>query len=82
MKKLLFILLLTGAVSAQAQRIPEMIEYTEIYDFLEELTTDGVIRSNAAVKPYTRDAIAKMLAEAQSEQERQAIQDCINKLNS
>lgn len=43
-----------------------MIEYTEIYDFLEELTTDGVIRSNAAVKPYTRDAIAKMLAEAQS----------------
>lgn len=66
MKKLLFILLLTGAVSAHAQRIPEMIEYTEIYDFLEELTTDGVIRSNAAVKPYTRDAIAKMLAEAQS----------------
>ena len=49
-----------------AQRIPEAIEYTEIYDFLEELTTDGVIRSNAAIKPYTRDAIARMLAEAQS----------------
>lgn len=49
-----------------AQRIPEAIEYTEIYDFLEELTTDGVIASNAAVKPYTRDHIARLLAEAQS----------------
>ena len=49
-----------------AQRIPEAIEYTEIYDYLEELTTDGIISSNAAVKPYTRDAIARMLVEAQS----------------
>ena len=49
-----------------AQRIPEAIEYTEVYDFIEELTTDGVISSNAAIKPYTRDAIARMLAEAQS----------------
>ncbi|MBQ7439605.1 MAG: hypothetical protein IJV28_06505 [Paludibacteraceae bacterium] len=49
-----------------AQRIPEAIEYTEIYDFLEELTTDGVIASNAAIKPYTRDHIARLLAEAQS----------------
>ena len=52
--------------SLHAQRIPEAIEYTEIYDFLEELTTDGIISSNAAIKPYTRDAIGKMLAEAQS----------------
>jgi len=49
-----------------AQRIPQAIEYTEIYDFLEELTTDGVIHSNAAIKPYTRDHIARLLAEAQS----------------
>ena len=49
-----------------AQRIPQAIEYTEIYDFLEELTTDGVISSNAAIKPYTRDAIGRMLKEAQS----------------
>ncbi len=49
-----------------AQRIPEMIEYTEVYDFLEELTTDGVIRTNAAIKPYTRDYIAARLLEAQS----------------
>ena len=43
-----------------------MIEYTEIYDFLEELTTDGVIQTNAAIKPYTRDYIAARLREAQS----------------
>jgi len=52
--------------SLHAQRIPQAIEYTEIYDFLEELTTDGVIRSNAAIKPYTRDHIARLLAEAQT----------------
>ena len=49
-----------------AQRIPQAIEYTEIYDFIEELTSDGVISSNAAIKPYSRDAIARMLSEAQS----------------
>ena len=49
--------------SLLAQRIPEMIEYTEIYDFLEELTTDGVIQTNAAIKPYTRDYIAARLME-------------------
>ena len=43
-----------------------MIEYTEVYDFLEELTTDGVIQTNAAIKPYTRDYIAARLMEAQS----------------
>ena len=64
--KLLAIVLLCGALSLSAQRIPEMIEYTEIYDFLEELTTDGVIRTNAAIKPYTRDYIAARLMEAQS----------------
>ena len=53
-------------LAMRAQRIPQAIEYTEIYDFLEELTTDGVIRSNAAVKPYTRDYIARLLVEAQS----------------
>ena len=52
--------------SMHAQRIPEALEYSEIYDFIEELTTDGVIESNAAIKPYTRDAIARMLAEAQT----------------
>ncbi len=49
-----------------AQRIPQALEYTEVYDFIEELTNDGVIQSNEAIKPYTRDAIARMLLQAQS----------------
>ena len=53
------------ALSVSAQRIPEMIEYTEVYDFIEELTTDGIIQTNAAIKPYTRDYIAARLKEAQ-----------------
>ena len=58
--------LLLVPYSLWGQRIPQAIEYTEVYDFLEELTTDGIIRSNAAVKPYTRDCIARLLMEAQS----------------
>ena len=65
-KRYLTILAIFCTLSVHAQRIPQAIEYTEVYDFLEELTTDGVIESNAAIKPYTRDAIARMLALAQS----------------
>lgn len=66
--KYILVLLLCSLffIPSKAQRIPEAIEYTEIYDFIEELTTDGVISSNAAIKPYTRDYIARLLAEAQS----------------
>jgi len=59
-------ILFVAPCSLKAQRIPQAIEYSEIYDFLEELTTDGVIATNAAVKPYTRDYIAARLREAQS----------------
>ena len=40
------------------------IEYTEVYDFLDELATDGVIEVTEAVKPYRRDRIAAWLVEA------------------
>ena len=66
MRSKILAIVLFCALSVSAQRIPEMIEYTEIYDFLEELTTDGVIQTNAAIKPYTRDYIAARLREAQS----------------
>ena len=65
MRSKLLTILLFCALSVSAQRIPEMIEYTEVYDFIEELTTDGVIETNAAIKPYTRDYIAARLREAQ-----------------
>lgn len=68
MKRLLSAVLIIAGCSlsiVQAQRLPQAVEYTEIYDFLEELTTDGVVSSNAAIKPYTRDYIARLLLEAQ-----------------
>ena len=67
-KRILIFLLSTVLcpLSLWAQRIPQAIEYTEIYDFLEELTTDGIIASNSAIKPYSRDHIAALLVEAQS----------------
>lgn len=61
---LLAVLLLTASV-AQAQVIPEALEYTEIYDFLDELATDGIIDLTEAVRPYNRAQIAGMLRTAQ-----------------
>ena len=52
------------SMMAHAQRIPQALEYTEIYDFIEELTTDGIIQSNAAIKPYSRHYIAQLLQQA------------------
>ena len=54
--KLLAIVLLC-TLSIYAQRIPQAIEYSEIYDFIEELTTDGVISANAAIKPKGKNSI-------------------------
>ena len=66
MKKLsniLFALLLTGMLGAQ--NIPESMDYTMLYDFLDELATDGVIHINSAIQPYSRNTIAALLREAQ-----------------
>lgn len=49
----------------QAQAIPVSMQYTEVYDYLDELITDGVITHQTAVRPYTRKQVADMLAEAQ-----------------
>ena len=56
--------------SAIAQNIPQAIEYTEIYDFIEELQCDGIIQANTAVKPYTRNQIAAWLKEASEQSTR------------
>ena len=62
MKRLVHIvsaILLVGTLSAQ--NIPEALEYTQIYDYLDELATDGVIHINSALKPFNRNAIAALL---------------------
>lgn len=50
---------------AQAQAIPVSMQYTEVYDYIDELITDGVITHQTAVRPYTRKQVADMLVEAQ-----------------
>jgi len=50
-----------------AQNIPVSLEYTRLYDFLDELATDGVIHSQTeAVRPFTRLQVANMLLEAEA----------------
>ena len=65
-KLLLFTLTIFSTLFLAAQDIPEHISYTRIYDFLDELATDGIIELNSAVKPYSRSFIADKLTEAES----------------
>ena len=62
----LLIVMLLGVCMAQAQVVPEALEYTMVYDFLDELATDGVIDQTEAIRPYTRKQIADMLLVAQA----------------
>ena len=57
--------LIALAPQLRAQAVPEALEYTEVYDFLDELATDGVIDLTEAVRPFTRTQIAAMLRTAQ-----------------
>ena len=66
MKKNLLILLLCISSWCAAQNIPVSLSYTRLYDFLDELMTDGVINAHqTAVRPYTRSQVADMLEQAQ-----------------
>ena len=65
-KKYWLIVLLLAATAVVAQNIPVPLNYTKVYDFVDELLTDGVIVHQTAVRPYSRMQIAQMLVEAQS----------------
>lgn len=52
-------------VEGRAQAIPVATQFTQIYDYIDELLTDGIIVHQTAVRPYTRKQIADMLLEAQ-----------------
>ena len=67
MKRLLVLsTLLVSLLISWAQDIPEHISYSRVYEFLDELATDGFIRLNSTVKPYSRTFIAMKLLEAES----------------
>ena len=48
-----------------AQNIPVPLTQVKLYDFLDELLTDGLITHQTAVRPYSRKQVANMLLEAQ-----------------
>lgn len=50
---------------AVAQNIPVPLTQERLYDFIDELLTDGVITHQSAIRPYTRKQVANMLIEAQ-----------------
>ena len=60
------LLVMCGLMFGMAQNIPVPLTQTKLYDYLDELVTDGVICAQTAVRPYTRGQVAKMLVEAQS----------------
>lgn len=66
-KRLISILLLSMVcLTTMAQAIPVSMQYTQVYDFIDELIVDGVISRQTTVQPYTRIQIAQMLTEAQT----------------
>ena len=49
-----------------AQNIPVPLTQTRLYDFIDELLTDGVVTHQSAIRPYTRSQVADILLEAQA----------------
>ncbi len=67
MKRYTYILLLffgLSSVGVMAQDIPVSLDYTRLYDYIDELATDGVITLNSIQRPYSRIYIAEKLEEA------------------
>lgn len=59
------ILLMCVCCGLWAQNIPVALNYTKVYDYIDELITDGIVVNQTAVRPYTRNQIADMLVQAQ-----------------
>ena len=64
-KRSFLIVLLCISSWCAAQNIPVPLTYTRVYDFLDELITDGMITHQTAVRPYTHSQVADMLEQAQ-----------------
>ena len=58
-------MLLGFGLLSMAQNIPVPLTQVKLYDFLDELLTDGLITHQTAVRPYSRKQVATMLLEAQ-----------------
>lgn len=51
--------------SVWAQNVPVPLTETRLYDFLDEIATDGVVSINTAIRPYSRAQVAAILEEAE-----------------
>lgn len=66
-RKWLIIIWVIGVTcNLAAQNIPVSLSYVRLYDYLDELITDGVITAQTTVRPYTRTQVASMLLEAEN----------------
>ncbi len=83
-KIIVFALLISIVLSAQ--NIPIHTSYFRIYDFMDELATDGFFDLNSAIKPYSRAFVAEKLLEAKqhsdkmSKRQRQQLDFHLNEL--
>ena len=65
-RRLLIVLWIFAAwCNISAQNIPVPLTYTRLYDYLDELFTDGIVTAQSVVRPYTRLQVATMLQQAQ-----------------
>jgi len=63
MKPFFLFVLLMISLPLSSQYLPESIQNTSIYHFLDEMANDGIISVNSAIQPYSRRFIAKKLEE-------------------
>lgn len=66
---LLAIAFSAGVLSLRAQAIPVPLTYARLYDFIDEMATDGIIEINEATRPFTRRQVANMLVKVQEREQ-------------
>jgi hypothetical protein len=69
LRKLVYLFCLFGIIilntNLYSQEIPQSVNNTAIYEFLDELANNHIIEINSAVKPYSRLFISQRLKEAE-----------------
>ena len=58
-------MILLSSGIAMTQNIPVPLTEVKLYDYLDELITNGVINAQTAIRPYSRTQVANMLRQAQ-----------------
>ncbi|MBK7388955.1 MAG: hypothetical protein IPI23_07735 [Bacteroidetes bacterium] len=69
LRVVLFLLLAANISISNAQVVFQHVDYSQIYDYLDEMANMKVIELNSAVKPYTRIFIAEKLSEIGNKKE-------------